>query len=283
MNIVALDGSGLVAGIAVMTEEKLLAEYSVNYKKTHSQTLLPMLDEVLKMIELEPKDIDYIAVANGPGSFTGLRICASTAKGLGLALNKPLVAVPSLDALAYNFEGNDKIICPIMDARRNQVYTATYTFVKKSEFETINPDLESEKLDDESEITKLNKTEIQPENSDTELKNPEMELKTLDSACAEDIHDTIQKVCAHAKELGKEVIFLGDGTIPYAKIIAENMNVAYTIAPTQLLMQRAGSLARAALKMIEKNQVTTAMELVPEYFRLSQAERERLEKQKGSL
>ena len=84
MKILALDSSGLVASVAVVEEDQLLAEYTVNYKKTHSQTLLPMLDEIAKMIELDLETIDAIAVAAGPGSFTGLRIGSATAKGLGL-------------------------------------------------------------------------------------------------------------------------------------------------------------------------------------------------------
>ena len=132
MKILGLDSSGLVASVAVVeddgTNSNLLAEYTVNYKKTHSQTLLPMLDEIANMIELDLNAIDAIAVAGGPGSFTGLRIGSATAKGLGLALGKPLVHIPTVDALAYNLYGTDKIICPLMDARRNQVYTGVYEF-----------------------------------------------------------------------------------------------------------------------------------------------------------
>ena len=128
MKILALDSSGLVASVALVEDETLLAEYTVNYKKTHSQTLLPMLNEIAQMIELDLKTIDAIAVAGGPGSFTGLRIGSATAKGLGLALDKPLVSVPTVDALAYNLYGSDAYICPIMDARRNQVYTGIYRF-----------------------------------------------------------------------------------------------------------------------------------------------------------
>ncbi len=132
MRILGLDSSGLVASVAVVdsTEsgEELVAEYTVNYKKTHSQTLLPMLDEVARMIELDLQTIDAIAIAGGPGSFTGLRIGAATAKGLGLALKKPLIHVPTLAGLAYNLWGVEGIVCPIMDARRGQVYTGIYRF-----------------------------------------------------------------------------------------------------------------------------------------------------------
>ena len=128
MKLLALDSSGLVASVAVLEDDSLLAEYTVNYKKTHSQTLLPMLDTVAQMIELDLNDLDAIAIAAGPGSFTGLRIGSATAKGLGLALNKPLIAVPTVDALAYNLFDTDKLVCPIMDARRAQVYTGIYRF-----------------------------------------------------------------------------------------------------------------------------------------------------------
>lgn len=132
MRILAMDSSGLVASVAVVedgpAESVTVAEFTVNYKKTHSQTLLPMLDEVSGLIELDMDTIDAIAVAAGPGSFTGLRIGSATAKGLGLALKKPLIHVPTLHGLAYNLCGTGKVVCPIMDARRGQVYTGIFEF-----------------------------------------------------------------------------------------------------------------------------------------------------------
>lgn len=128
MKILALDSSGLVASAAVTEDETLLAEYTICYKKTHSQTLLPMLDEIRKNIELDMNSIDAIAISAGPGSFTGLRIGSATAKGLGLALDKPLIAVPTLEAMACNLFDTPGMICPIMDARRHQVYTGIYRF-----------------------------------------------------------------------------------------------------------------------------------------------------------
>lgn len=129
MKLLALDSSGLVASVAIIEDNNLLGEYTINYKKTHSQTLLPMLDEVARMIELDKTSLDAIAISAGPGSFTGLRIGSATGKGLGLALNKPLIHVPTVDALAYNLWGTDKLVCPLMDARRQQVYTGLYEFV----------------------------------------------------------------------------------------------------------------------------------------------------------
>lgn len=93
MRVLAIDSSGLTATVAVVEDTQTIAEYTVNYKKTHSQTLLPMIDEMAKMVELDLEKVDAIAVAGGPGSFTGLRIGSATAKGLGLALDKPLMHV----------------------------------------------------------------------------------------------------------------------------------------------------------------------------------------------
>lgn len=128
MTILALDSSGLVASVAIIAEGTLLAEYTVNYKKTHSQTLLPMLDEIVRMVDLDKKAIDAVAVAAGPGSFTGLRIGSATAKGLGLALGKPIIEVPTLAGIAYNLGFVRGLVCPVMDARRQQVYSGIYRF-----------------------------------------------------------------------------------------------------------------------------------------------------------
>lgn len=136
MRILALDSSGLVATVAILEDDQTIAEYTVNYKKTHSQTLLPMLDEIVKMTEFDLSTVDVIAVSGGPGSFTGLRIGAATAKGLGLALDKPLVHIPTVDGLAYNLYGTTGLICPIMDARRSQVYTGLYRF-ENDEFQVV--------------------------------------------------------------------------------------------------------------------------------------------------
>lgn len=133
MKVLAIDSSGLVASVAIVTEEECIAEYTVNYKKTHSQTLLPMLDAISAMIDLDGSSIDAIAVAKGPGSFTGLRIGSATAKGLAAAWKKPIIPIPTVDALAYNCYGSDKLICPLMDARRSQTYTGLYKFVRRND------------------------------------------------------------------------------------------------------------------------------------------------------
>ena len=138
MRILAIDSSSMVATVAVVTDGVLTAEYTINYKKTHSQTLLPMIDEIKKNIDLDMNTVDVIAIAGGPGSYTGLRIGSATAKGFGLALNIPIINIPTMDALAYNLFSSSFVICPIMDARREQVYTGIYKF-NGTTMEVIKP------------------------------------------------------------------------------------------------------------------------------------------------
>lgn len=233
MKILALDSSGLTASVAVVEEDILVGEYTINYKKTHSQTLLPMLNQVSKEIELDLNTVDYIAVAAGPGSFTGLRIGSATAKGLGLALKKPLVHIPTVDALAYQFYGTDKNICPLMDARRNQVYTGMYSF--KGE-----------------------------------------EFVTLKEQCAVSIEEILEEV----NKQGKETVFLGDGVPVYLEKIKELVKVPFLLAPAHRSRQSAGAVAVLAQQYVKMGKIETAAEHMPDYLRLSQAERERLEKEK---
>jgi tRNA threonylcarbamoyladenosine biosynthesis protein TsaB len=233
MKILAIDSSGLVASVAIAEDDNLLGEYTVNFKKTHSQTLLPMLAEVAKMIELDKTTIDAIAVSGGPGSFTGLRIGSATAKGIGLALDKPLIHVPTLDALAYNLWGTNLLVCPLMDARRQQVYTGIYEFIGE-------------------------------------------ELQTIEPQCAIGIDALVQKINA----LDREVIFLGDGADAFAEYIKENCVVPFHFAPAHMNKQKASSIVALGKKLYEQGCFETAAEHRPDYLRLSQAERERQEKER---
>ena len=115
MKILAIESSAVTASVAIMSEELLTAEYTINYKKTHSQTLLPMIDEICKMTETDVKDIDYYAVSVGPGSFTGLRIGAATGKGLALATDKDMIAVRLHTGNLSNYGCQEKafILCII--------------------------------------------------------------------------------------------------------------------------------------------------------------------------
>ena len=234
MKILAMDSSGLVASVAVLDDDTLLAEYTVNHKKTHSQTLLPMIDEIMRMLGMDPAELDAVAVAGGPGSFTGLRIGSATAKGLGLALDRPLVAVPTADALACNLcEVTDSLIVPMMDARREQVYTGIYRF----------------------EGGRLQAVHEQWPAAVTEL--------------AEILNGT-----------GEKAVLLGDGVPVYRDRLEELLQIPWREAPSHMNRQRAGAVGYLAMQYLAEGKIVTAAEHVPEYLRLSQAERERRERER---
>ncbi len=246
MRVLAIDSSGMTATVAVVEDTQTIAEYTVNFKKTHSQTLLPMIDTMGKMIELELKSIDAIAVAGGPGSFTGLRIGSATAKGLGLALEKPLIHVPTVDGLAYNLYGCQDIICPIMDARRKQVYTGMYTFARR--------ELEGSK-------------------------ETELVLDVLEAQNASPIEELIERLNIH----GRPVVFLGDGVPIYQDVIKEKMRVPFSFAPASANRQRAAVVGALGIQYYKEGKFETAMEHQPDYLRVSQAERERAEKERKAV
>lgn len=126
MRILALDSTAVTASVAVTEDEKLVAQLTLNNGNTHSQTLLPMVESLFKMLDITADDIDLFACSAGPGSFTGVRIGAATVKGLAFGREKDCIGVSTLEALAYNMRGYKGIICPVMNARRSQVYTAIF-------------------------------------------------------------------------------------------------------------------------------------------------------------
>ncbi|MBR6676823.1 MAG: tRNA (adenosine(37)-N6)-threonylcarbamoyltransferase complex dimerization subunit type 1 TsaB [Clostridia bacterium] len=126
MLILAIDSTATVASVALCKNGSTLAQYTVNAGNTHSVTLLPMIEHMLKMAGAELSDIDLFAASVGPGSFTGVRIGTSTIKGLAHGRDIPCVGVSTLEALAYNLRGCGTVICPAMNARRGQVYTAIF-------------------------------------------------------------------------------------------------------------------------------------------------------------
>lgn len=128
MKILSLDSSTESATCAILDDERLLGEITFNYKKQHSVILMSMIDSLLTSLSLNINDLDGFVVSKGPGSFTGLRIGISTIKGLSQGTKKPFIGVSSLDALAFNMAYTSGIICPILDALRNNVYTALYKF-----------------------------------------------------------------------------------------------------------------------------------------------------------
>lgn len=247
MRVLAIDSSGLTATVAIVEDEQTIAEYSTNYKKTHSQTLLPMIDEMVRMVDADLKDIDAIAVAGGPGSFTGLRIGSATAKGLGLALDKPLIHVPTVDAMAYSMYGCEDIICPIMDARRKQVYTGLYSFSHKKN--------EDGGLYDE----------------------PVFQVLRMQMAVP------VEELIRHLNVYRRRVVFLGDGVPVYKEMLAEGLKVPYSFAPSFMNRQRAAAVGALGIRYYEEGRYESAAEFRPEYLRKSQAERERAEREKNAV
>lgn len=227
--ILAIESSSLVASVALADEDRVIAEYTTNQKKTHSQTLLPMIDEIFRITEIKKNDITAIAVSAGPGSFTGLRIGSATAKGLGLALDKPLISISTVEGLAYNIQYTDKLICPIMDARRNQVYTGIY------------------RNENGNQITLMEQTAI-----------------------------AVEELAEMLNEKGSSVIFLGDGTPVYKEVLDEKLNIPHYYAPVNMNRQRAASIAALGMIYFAQGKTETADSHVPDYLRVSQAERERM-------
>jgi len=126
MKILAMDTSSVNSTVCISDENKIIGEYTVSNDRAHSQIIMPMLDALLNNCSLTIKDIDVFAVALGPGSFTGLRIGIAAMKTLAQSLSKPIIGASSLDEIAYSFFATDSIVCPILDARRNEVYNALY-------------------------------------------------------------------------------------------------------------------------------------------------------------
>ena len=236
MKIIALDSSGTTATVAIAEPGRLLAEYTADNGMTHSQTLLPMLDAITKLSGTRMDEIEGVAVAGGPGSFTGLRIGSATAKGIALTLKKPVISVPTLEALAYNVYGSPGLICPMMNARREQAYTALYRFAEKNEDGLIR-----------------------------------FELEILRDQTAADVREWCKEISAY----GEKILFLGDGADDFRKILTDAVTVPFCFAPFHQNRPRAAALARRAFEYLEEGKAQPGKEHRPVYLRQSQAERER--------
>jgi tRNA threonylcarbamoyladenosine biosynthesis protein TsaB len=226
MKILAIETTGGPSSAAVLDGNKIIGEFTLNNKVNHSETIMPIVESLMKMLDMALSSMDYIACSSGPGSFTGLRIGAATAKALAHGAKRPLVMVPTLDALAYNVLEKESLIIPIMDARRGQVYTAIYEnngkIIRKSDYMNI-------------EFTEL--------------------LSKIDK--------------------GGKAVFLGDGIVNYEDLIKER---GYAIAPLNMNMQRAGSVALAASELIKEDKFSDYRDFELMYLRKPQAEREYEEK-----
>ncbi len=226
MKILAIDTSSMTAAVAVKEGNMVLGEYILNDGHTHSQKLIPMVMELMSGLRLKPADIDVYAASVGPGSFTGLRIGVVTIKSMAYAVKKPVVGVSTLDALAYNLPLGDKLICPIIDARNMQVYTAIYSwdegiFVRKSDYIAL----------------------------------------------------TVRELAEKLKETKRQCMFCGDGVLVHKDFFKETLGEKAFFAPSNLLLQRASSVAELGLQKYVKGQYEEPFVLTPFYLRKPQAER----------
>lgn len=218
----------MAASVCLCEDDFLIAQSYENSGLTHSVTLLPMAEQLLKRVGVKLCDVDVIAAAAGPGSFTGLRIGVSAAKGLAWALDKPCAKVSTLEAMAWNLSVLSGRICPVMDARRAQVYNGLFS----SDGQTVARLTPDRAISMEELATELDKTDV-------------------------------------------EQILVGDGSrLCYNDFVKRGLKVR--MAPPNLRCQSAWGVARAALDQAREEKLVTANQLVPDYHRLSQAERERL-------
>ncbi len=231
MLIFGIDTCCMAATAALVDEKVLLAQTVVNHGKTHSQMMMPQVEEMFKLCGIDPKSVDAFAAAVGPGSFTGVRIGVATAKAMAQAAQKPCVAVSTLEALAYSSRYFAGIIAPILDARRNQVYNALF------------------------DCKKGNATRMTP-----------------DRALA------LSELLEELKELNRDVIFMGDGTLVFEGEIRKTLGERAFFAPKTTRMNLAGAVAEIGLEKFKAGETVAYGELVPEYVRLSQAEQDRLKK-----
>ena len=233
MLIFAFETSAKAGSVALMDEDRLLGEVYQNTALTHSQTLLAMGQELLTNCGFTPADVTAVAVASGPGSFTGVRIGVAAAKGFAWGRQIPCYGVSTLEAMALNLGVHDGYVCPVMDARRAQVYNAIFC-ANSGKYERICPD-----------------RAIALEDLGKELKN-----------------------------LEKPIFLVGDGSILCYNTLMETVP-GLVLPPEHAMHQRAAGVALAARQAIARGDRGDAASLAPNYLRLSQAERERLEKEKS--
>ena len=230
MKIIALESSAVTASAAVTEDDKLLAQSFQNSGLTHSATLMPMVADLLKNTGLTLDEMDVVAVAAGPGSFTGVRIGVAAAKGLAWPGDKPCAPCSTLESMAWQCAHVGGEICAAMDARRNQVYCARFWA-------------------GDGALTRL----------------------TPDRALG------LDELAAEVRVSGKCQTLVGDGA-HLVRAALEEQGLPHRLMPPHLRYQTAWGVARCALRMAEAGELVSAAAMAPSYHRLSQAERERLEK-----
>ncbi len=197
MKILSLDSSATSASVCLfdVEENKIIGDFFINTKLTHSQTLVPMIDSLLSNVNVQLSDIDAFAVNVGPGSFTGIRIGVSVIKGMAMALNKPCVAVSTLESMGYNYiDSDDIIVCGCMDARRNQVYNALFS-VKKGVVSRICEDRAISIEDLFLELDSIKKPIVLVGDGALLCYNSKSENSTIELACASRRYQNATSVC----------------------------------------------------------------------------------------
>ena len=232
MKILAIESSATAASAALCEDEELIAQTFQHSGLTHSRTLLPMVLAMLEQCGAGLEGVDLVAVAAGPGSFTGLRIGVSTAKGLAWPGNKPCAGVSTLEAMAWSLAHTGAIVVPVMDARRGQLYNALFRGTGEG-LERLAPDR---------------------------------------AIAADDL-------AAELAALPGDKILVGDGALLARRLLGER-GLELTVAPPHLRLQSAWGVARGALELARRGELTDAAGLAPVYHRLSQAERERLARER---
>lgn len=230
MRILAFETSAKAASTALLEDDRLLAEYYQNSGQTHSRTLMKMAEDLLRNCDLTVEQVDAVAVAAGPGSFTGVRIGVAAAKGFAWGRQLPCCGVSTLEAMAWSSGLQDGIVVPVMDARRSQVYTAIFRM---------------------------------------EQGVPQRLME--DSAIA------LEELCKKLQALDGRKILVGDGAQLCYNTLGKQLP-DLLLMPEHLRHQRASGAALAARQQLERGAVCDGAALTPSYLRLSQAERERLER-----
>ena len=230
MQILAFETSAKAASVALVQDGKLLGESYQNTGMTHSQTLMVMVEDLLHQCGVTVSQLDGVAVANGPGSFTGIRIGVAAAKGFAWGAELPCIGVSTLAAMAVELGAWQGYVCPVMDARRSQVYNALFHV-------------------DCGKYTRIR----------------------------EDRAISLQELGEDVKNLSQPIFLVGDGSVLCYNTLLEAVP-ALVLPPEHRMHQRAVGVALEAQRMMQEGAIPPAAELVPNYLRLSQAERERNER-----
>ncbi len=257
MRVLAIDTSTMLGGIAVMDDAGLIVETRLNVKSTHSERLMTELDHTLKRAGLKISDIDVFAAAIGPGSFTGLRIGLSTVKGFSYVTGKPIVSVPTLEALVWNFPYSRYPICTMLDARKKEVYAALFKWEDEN-----NPPQPPFTKGGRGGIKSGEIKGLRGHSSGTFIKLiPETSVKP-----EEFIHNALRL------KPDERIILTGEGALLYKDTIIEVMGRKAIFAPSQKMVPSPSNVAFIGLEKAMKGEFSEPISLIPFYIRKSEAE-----------